>query len=183
MPITAKEAQAVWDEADCCYTQQEVEQALDLLSEKITQQFSESNPLLLCVMKGGLITMGQLLLRLNFPLQYDYIHVTRYQDQTTGGKLKWIAKSEIPIVDRHIVIVDDIIDEGITLSALIEYCLQSNAASAHTAVLVNKIHNRKHGRPADFVALNVEDRYVFGYGMDYKGYLRNAPGIYAVKGM
>jgi hypoxanthine phosphoribosyltransferase len=83
-------------------------------------------------------------------------------------------------VGRNVLIVDDILDEGITLQELIKYCEQEGVSSVHTAVLVNKLHDRKHLDTADYIGLTVEDRYVFGYGMDYKGYLRNVPGIYAV---
>jgi len=183
MPITAKEAQSVWAEADCCYTQQQVEMAIDRIGKNLTEEYIHSNPLLLCVMNGGLITMGRLLLRLNFPLQYDYIHASRYLGQTSGGEIQWLAEARVPLSGRHILIVDDIIDEGITLNTLVEYFRAADAVSVKTVVLVNKKHDRKHGPPADFVGLDVEDRYVFGYGMDYKGYLRNAPGIYAVKGL
>lgn len=87
--------------------------------------------------------------------------------------------------DRPVLIIDDILDEGHTLAAIIDYCREQGAASVQCAVLVDKQHERK-ARPdlkADYVGLEVEDRYIFGYGMDYQGYWRNAPGIYAVKGL
>jgi hypoxanthine phosphoribosyltransferase len=117
-----------------------------------------------------------------FPLNYDYIHATRYRGEIRGGELNWIAKSSYSFQDRHILIIDDILDEGLTLAALVKHCKKEGAASVHAAVLVNKLHDRKADLQADFVGLDVEDRYVFGYGMDYKDYLRNVPGIYAVKG-
>lgn len=180
MPITAEEADKVLARADCCYSKQQIEAAIDKMAEAITADLGGKNPLLLCVMTGGLITTGDLLLRLEFPLQYDYIHASRYAGKTRGSTLNWVAKPHIPLKGRHVLIVDDILDEGITLKELVIYCEQEGAESARTAVLVNKLHNRKHMDNADYVGLTVEDRYVFGYGMDYKGYLRNVPGIYAV---
>jgi hypoxanthine phosphoribosyltransferase len=106
--------------------------------------------------------------------------VSRYAGQTRGGELNWIAESSIGVQERHVLIVDDINDEGITLAAIVEHCKAQNPLSVKTAVLVDKHHNRKQGM-ADYQGLSVEDRYVFGYGMDYKGYWRNAPGIFAVK--
>lgn len=183
MPITSDEAKQVLAEADCCYTQSQVQQSLDKMAVAITEVLQDRNPLVLCVLNGGLIVTSELLLRLQFPLNYDYIHATRYRGQTSGGELNWIAKSSYSLKDRHILIVDDILDEGLTLAALVKHCQQEGAASVHSAVLVQKLHERKHGSiEADFVGLDVEDRYVFGYGMDYKDYLRNVPGIYAVKG-
>jgi hypoxanthine phosphoribosyltransferase len=170
----------VFESADCCYTRSQVQATIERLAQVITQDYQDKNPLLLCVMNGGLIFTGELLLKLSFPLQYDYIHATRYTGQTRGGELHWIAESGIPLKDRHILIVDDINDEGITLAAIVEHCKTQNPLSVKTVVLVDKQHERKEIK-ADYQGLSVEDRYVFGYGMDYKDYWRNAPGIFAVK--
>jgi len=180
MTITAKEAAETLAAAQCCYNKAEVENAIDRMAKEITEQLGQLEPLLLCVMNGGLIITGDLLLRLDFALDYDYIHATRYAGKTRGSELNWISKPHKSIAGRHVLIIDDILDEGITLQELIAYCKAENVASVHTAVLVNKLHNRKTLATADFIGLDVEDRYVFGYGMDYKGYLRNVPGIYAV---
>lgn len=181
MGITPQHVMQVWESADCCYTQAQVQQAISQMAEVITRDYKEKNPLLLCVMNGGLIFTGELLLKLQFPLQYDYIHATRYAGQTRGGELNWIAESSIPLKERHVLVIDDINDEGLTLAAIVKHCKEQEALSVATAVLVDKKHDRKQGAPADYQGLVVEDRYVFGYGMDYKGYLRNVPGIYAVK--
>jgi hypoxanthine phosphoribosyltransferase len=180
MPTSSDEARLVLANADCCYTKAQVETALDEMAEAITATLQDSNPLVLCVLNGGLIVTSELLLRLPFPLHCDYIHATRYRGETRGGELNWIAKSSHPLKGRHVLIIDDILDEGLTLEALLKHCREEGAASVRSAVLVNKLHDRKADLQADFVGLDVEDRYVFGYGMDYKGYLRNAPGIYAV---
>ena len=109
----------------------------------------------------------------------------RYRQETTGGILEWKLQPESDMKDRTVLIVDDILDEGTTLCAIADYCLAHGAREVLTAVLVDKIHERKArpGLKADFTGLYVEDRFLFGYGMDYKGYWRNAPGIYAVKGL
>jgi hypoxanthine phosphoribosyltransferase len=170
----------VFEAADCCFTRSQVQATIERLAQVITQDYQDKNPLLLCVMNGGLIFTGELLLKLSFPLQYDYIHATRYAGQTRGGELNWIAESGISLQDRHVLIVDDINDEGITLTAIVEHCKSQNPLSVKTVVLVDKQHERKKIK-ADYQGLSVEDRYVFGYGMDYKDYWRNAPGIFAVK--
>ena len=181
MSITADEANQVLQQAECCYSKKEVESAIDKMASEITVDLGKLNPLLLCVMNGGLIITGDLLLRLEFPLHYDYIHATRYAGEINGSQLVWVAKPQHIVKDRHILIIDDILDEGITLREIAKYCHDAGATSVRTAVLVNKTHNRKQFDHADYVGLTVDDRYVFGYGMDYKGYLRNIPGIYAVK--
>lgn len=167
--------------ADLLYSEQDVEAALDKMAEKINLALADSNPLLLCVMNGGVVAFGKLLTRLTIPLTIDAINASRYQNQTSGGAIEWLLKPETPLKGRTVLIVDDILDEGITLQALYEFCREQGAAAIYSAVLVDKILDHEKPLTADFIGLNVENRYLFGYGMDYKGYLRNAPGIYACK--
>jgi len=167
--------------ADLLHSEQEVEAALDNMAQKINTVLADRNPLLLCVMNGGVVTFGKLLPRLTIPLTIDAINASRYQNQTSGGSIEWLVKPETPLKDRTILIVDDILDEGITLQALYQYCQDQGAAAVYSAVLVEKIIDHEKPLNADFIGLKVENRYLFGYGMDYKGYLRNAPGIYACK--
>ncbi|HEC17754.1 MAG TPA: hypoxanthine-guanine phosphoribosyltransferase [Gammaproteobacteria bacterium] len=181
--VSQEHIRQVRAEADCLFTQAQVKAALDEMAEKISAKHHDNNPLVLCVMNGGLIVTGELLLRLDFPLQQDYLHATRYRGATRGGELHWLAEPRHNLKDRHVLVIDDILDEGYTLAAIAEHCRQGGAASVETVVLVEKRHDRKEGHRADYIGLEVEDRYLFGYGMDYKGYLRNAAGIFAVKGM
>lgn len=167
--------------SDLLHSEQEVEAAIDKMAQEINLALADRNPLLLCVINGGIVTFGKLLPRLTIPLTIDSIHASRYQNQTSGGAIKWLVQPETPIKNRTVLIVDDILDEGITLQALCEYCQEQGAADVYTAVLVDKILDHQKPVTADFVGLKVENRYLFGYGMDYKGYLRNAPGIYACK--
>ncbi len=175
----------VMAEADCLYNEAEIEAAIGKVAEAINDCLAERNPVVFCVMNGGLIFAGKLLPKLNFPLELSYLHATRYRSETTGGELFWKAKPEISFIDRDVLIIDDILDEGHTLGAIIDFCRHAGASAVHTAVLIDKDHQRK-ARPdlkADFIGLPCADRFIFGYGMDYKGYWRNAPGIYAVKGL
>lgn len=181
MCCSIEEATEILNNAECCYTPLQISDALDKIAASITEKFETKNPLVLCVMTGGLVTTAELILRLHFRLQYDYMHATRYRGDVRGGELRWLAKPSLDLANRHIIIVDDIYDEGITLTKIKEYCEQQNAASVASMVMVNKIHDRKFGPIPDYIGLDVEDRYVFGFGMDYKGHLRNVPGIFAVK--
>src|SRR5690554_4071165 len=185
MTDTVAEMNQVMAEADCLINEQQVSAAIDNMAKDITDSLKDSNPLLLCAMNGGLILTGQLLPRLKFPVQAEYLHATRYRQETTGGILEWKLRPDVDMNGRTVLIVDDILDEGTTLDAIADYCRTQNASQVLTAVLVDKQHDRK-ARPdlkADFTGLEVEDRFLFGFGMDYKGYWRNAPGIYAVKGL
>lgn len=171
-------------EADLIYSSEEVEAAIDKMSREITIALEDKNPVILCLVIGGIILTGKLFPLLNFPLQLEYVHATRYQGETNGGALHWIRKPTISLQDRHVLIVDDILDEGITLTAMIKECENNQAKSIYTAVLADKQLDRERMlKKADFTGLTVPNRYLFGYGMDYKEYLRNAPGIYAVKGL
>jgi len=180
MAIGPEIAQAVFDRADCLFDQGEVRAALDEMVARVAARLNGKNPLVLCVMTGGVVVTSELVLRLPFPLEIDYVHATRYGDLTQGGQLKWVAEPRKSLEGRTVLVVDDILDEGQTLGAIMEYCRAKGAKEAVSAVLVDKQHTRKSGlKKADFAAISVPDRYVFGYGMDYKGYWRNAPGIYA----
>lgn len=185
MSDTVDELNQVMAEADCLVDETRVYSAIRTMAGDITERLQETNPLLLCVMNGGLILTGQLLPLLRFPVQAEYLHATRYRQETTGGILEWKLQPDIDMKDRTIIIVDDVLDEGTTLCAIADYCKAHGATEVLTAVLVDKQHDRKArpGLRANFTGLMVEDRFLFGFGMDYKGYWRNAPGIYAVKGL
>jgi len=167
--------------AELLYSEIQVEKAIDSMAEKINLMLAETNPVFLCVMNGGIVTSGKLLTRLNFPLTIDAINASRYRNTTTGKGIKWLHKPETDLKNRTVLIVDDILDEGITLDAIHQFCEQQGAISIYSAVLVDKNLGKPKPRHADFVGLQVINRYLFGYGMDYKGYLRNAPGIFACK--
>ncbi len=180
--MTPQQAYEVYRQAETLCSAEAVDAALDRMASEITAVLADKNPLVLCVMTGAVVVTGQLLTRLDFPLQLDYIHATRYGAETRGGAIRWLARPQSPLSGRAVLVVDDIVDEGHTLAAIMEYCREEGAAEIHLAALVEKRHGRKApGLQADFVGLEVEDRYVFGFGMDYKGYLRNLPGIFAVK--
>lgn len=167
--------------ADCLYTESEVELAIDQMAQEINQSLHDKNPVVLCVMNGGVVISGKLLTRFTFPLTFDAINASRYLNETVGSDIQWIQKPRTDLSGRTVLIIDDILDHGITLEAIIEYCDEQGAESIYTAVLVDKKLTIKKPVTADFIGIEVEDRYLFGYGMDYKGYLRNAAGIFACK--
>jgi len=173
--------QEIKDHAQLLYTREEVESALDRMAEELTGKVSDSNPILLAVMNGGLIPLGMLLPRLDFPLRVDYLHATRYRERTFGTDLQWKKTPEYSLTGETVVVVDDILDEGYTLRSILDYCQEQGAAEVVSVVLVQKIHQRGNDMKADIVGLTTPDEYLFGYGMDYKGYWRNASGIYFIE--
>lgn len=175
------EIRRVFQEADCLYTGAEVEAAIIRMAAAITAELAGANPLVLAVMLGGLVPAGKLLPLFEFPLRLDYVHATRYRETTRGADLVWL-KQPPATAGETVLILDDILDEGHTLAAIVDACREGGARRVYTAVLVDKQLPRRGGLArADFTGLTIPNRYVFGYGMDYHGYLRNSPGIYAVK--
>lgn len=177
-----KHIKEVYEQATCLYTTHEVEAALDRMAIRIHETLSETNPVLLCVMIGGVVLLGNLLPRLDFPLEVDYVHATRYQGDLMGKELHWKAEPSTPIEGRTVLIVDDVLDQGLTLAAVVARLHDRGARAVYTAVLVDKHRCRvPYGlQKADFVGVSAEDHYLFGYGMDYHNYLRNVPLIYMV---
>jgi hypoxanthine phosphoribosyltransferase len=179
-----EEIKRVYAEADCLATPQDVNAALDRMAAAITARLKDANPLCYCVMNGGMVVAGQLLTRLDFPLEVAYLHATRYGHALNGTLLDWRVRPTQDLHGRTVLVFDDILDEGHTLGAIVDHCKEEGAKEVLSAVLVDKQHDRKArpGMKPDFYGLEVADRFLFGCGMDYKGYWRNAPGIYALKG-
>jgi hypoxanthine phosphoribosyltransferase len=166
---------------DCLVTADEMQAAYTRLANAVNARLAGRLPVVLALMNGGLVSAGQLLPQLTFPLELSYLHATRYRGATTGGALKWLAQPDIALAGREVLLIDDILDEGYTLAAVRDWCLDAGAARVWIAVATDKQHDRKvAGLTADFTGLPVPDRYIFGEGMDYHGYFRNLPGIYAL---
>lgn len=183
--VELEEIKQVYQEADQLFSTEEVDQAISRMATAISERLGDQNPVVFCVMNGGLVITGQLLTRLDFPLEASYLHATRYRNTTSGHSLEWKVPPMSAFRGRPVLVVDDILDEGHTLVEIMEHCRNEGASEVYAAVLIDKRHDRKArpGLKADFTGLEIEDRYIFGYGMDYKGYWRNAPGIFAVKGL
>ena len=180
--ITAEQARAVWREAELLFSPEQITTALDRMAAAITVHLADRNPLALVVMNGAFIPAAGLLRRLDFPLRVGYLHATRYRGATRGGAINWICPPHPAVAGQVVLVVDDIFDEGDTLKAIVDEVHQRGAAAVYSAVLVNKQHDRKvSGLTVDFVGLEAPDRYLFGYGMDYKDYWRNLPAIYAAR--
>jgi hypoxanthine phosphoribosyltransferase len=181
--MTPAEARTLLAEADLVCTEDAVQSAMVRLAAEITAQLADAYPLVLTVMGGAVVFAGQLIPKLHFPLECDYLHATRYGDVTVGTRLKWIVEPRIPVAGRTVLVLDDILDEGVTLAAIKARLLAMGAAHCFLAVLTEKETGQSKPVAADFVGLRLPNRFVFGCGMDAKGAWRNLPAIYAVKGM
>jgi hypoxanthine phosphoribosyltransferase len=158
-----------------------VSAAVERLATEITAALSDKSPLVLSVMGGAVVFTGQILPRLHFPLDFDYIHVSRYGNDLHGKQLDWKVFPGENVQGRTVLVLDDILDEGHTMAAIREKVLGLGAAACYCAVFADKDIGRTKPMYADFVGLTLPNRYVFGFGMDVRGAWRNLPAIYAIK--
>ena len=169
-----EEAELVCD-ADC------VQREVTRMAREITQLLSGEFPVILSVMGGAAIFTGQLLPQLAFPLEFGAIEVTRYNNDIQGREITWRLPPRDNVRGRIVLVVDDILDEGITLAAIHQTLLGMGAVKVYSAVFADKDIGREKPVKADFVGVTVPNRYVFGFGMDAYGLWRNLPAIYALK--
>jgi len=181
--VNPQEARKIFEEADLVCSAEKSALAVRRVAGEITARLRDSNPLVLAVMGGAVVFTGQLLPQLAFPLDFDYLHVTRYGDVTTGGQLAWIVEPRSDVAGRVVLVVDDILDEGVTLAAITQRLREQGAHEVLSAVFADKNLGRAKPIAADFVGVHLPNRYVFGFGMDVKGAWRNLPAVYAVKGL
>lgn len=179
--MNQKDAWKLINNAELLHGATEIELALDHLAARISDALADTFPVALCVMGGGVVFAGKLLPRLGFPLEFDYLHATRYRSGTRGGEIEWAVLPRMDLSGRTVLVMDDILDEGHTLAAARQRLLELGAAEVKIAVLADKALGREKPISADFVGLSLPDRYVFGMGMDAYGLWRNLPGIYAMK--
>ena len=178
------DVQRAWrflEDSDPIASAEEVHRALHRVAGEITARLSADYPVVLIVMGGAVIFAGQILPLLRFPIDLDYIHASRYGAETRGADVDWRVKPPASVRGRAVLVLDDILDGGQTMDAIRQHLLELGAASFHCAVLVEKKLRVKKPIHADFVGLEIEDRFVFGYGMDAKGYWRNLPEIRAMR--
>jgi hypoxanthine phosphoribosyltransferase len=168
--------------SDLLYDRATIDAAIAAIAGRIDADYADGDrPVYLTVMHGGLLFAGQLALALRTDLEFDFLHATRYRGATTGSGLAWLHRPATPLRGRRVLIADDILDEGHTLKAVRNWCEDEGAAEVRIAVLAVKNHARRvEGIDADYVALEVPDRYVYGFGMDYHEQGRNLPGLYAL---
>ena len=168
--------------ADCLFDRAELEVVIGRMGSEIDHALGGERAVFLTVMNGALMFAGQLALAIHTDLEFDYVHATRYRGATSGSELHWLREPVVALQGRTVLLVDDILDEGHTLKAVRDDCLKRGARRVLIASLCSKRHDRLvKGVAADFNGVELPDRYVFGYGMDYHEQGRNLPAIYALK--
>lgn len=175
------EARELLAGSEVLFTPQEVAAAVERMGSEITARLGDQCPVVLAVMGGAAVFIGQLLPKLAFPLEFGAIEVTRYNNTTQGREITWRLAPKENVRDRVVLVVDDILDEGITLAAIHNKLRELGAREVLSAVFADKEIGRERPVHADFVGLKVPNRYVFGFGMDAYGLWRNLPAIHALK--
>ena len=181
MTSSSQQARAILNQAELIISAAQVQEAVSNVAVKINTVLAEQHPVVLSVMGGAVIFTGQLLPRLDFPLDFDYLHVSRYNDKQQGGPVRWTVEPRENLVGRVVLVVDDILDEGETMAAIKQRVMDMGAARFYSAVFADKQNGKAKPIRADFVGMKLPNRFVFGYGMDIKGAWRNLPAIYATK--
>ena len=181
MTISNQQARDILQQAELIVTEQQVQAAVARVAQEINSQLADMHPLVLSVMGGAVVFTGQLLPLLDFPLDFDYVHVSRYGNHQQGGALHWKVEPGETVRGRIVLVVDDILDQGETLAAVKKRVLDLGATGFYSAVFADKLNGTSKPIHADFVGLELPHRFVFGFGMDVQGAWRNLPAIYAVK--
>jgi hypoxanthine phosphoribosyltransferase len=172
---------SVLPQARRLYARHELENAITRMGRELTAALGGERALLLTVMNGGMFFASALAFAIDTDLDFDYAHATRYGNATVGREVRWLHRPTASMHGRSVILADDILDEGYTLAALREHCLAAGAGRVLIAVLCDKLHDRRMpGLKADYVGVELPDRYVFGYGLDYYGQGRNLPDIWAL---
>ena len=181
MNAPARLLAAVLPRAERLHRRDALEAAIARMGAEITAALAGERAVFLTVMNGGLFFAAPLALAIGCDLEFDYVHATRYGEATVGREVEWLHRPRAALSGRTVILVDDILDEGWTLDALRAHCIREGAKRVLIAVLCVKHHDRRApGLHADFAGVEVPDRYVFGYGLDYYGQGRNLPDIYAL---
>jgi hypoxanthine phosphoribosyltransferase len=178
--LTNQQARDTLQQAELLFTADEVRAAVARVAREINAALADAHPLVLSVMGGAVVFTGQLLPLLDFPLDFDYVHVSRYGSNQQGGALQWKVEPRDNVRGRVVLVVDDILDEGATLAAVKQRVMDLGAAGFYCAVFADKLNGKEKPLRADFVGMELPDRFVFGFGMDIHGAWRNLPAIYAV---
>ena len=181
MTISNQEAHDILQDAELIRSAEEVRSAVLHVAHSINATLADQYPLVLSVMGGAVVFTGELLPMLDFPLDFDYLHVSRYGNEKNGGQLHWKVAPRENVRNKVVLVLDDILDEGETMFAIKQRVMELGASKFYCAVFADKRNGKAKPIQADFIGMELPNRFVFGYGMDIHGAWRNLPAIYAVK--
>ncbi len=157
---------------------QEIEREVARLARAIEHDYKDNNPLLIGILKGSFIFLADLVRKIDMPLEVDFIRLSSYGSQTeSSGQIKVLSRLNEPVEGRHVLVVEDIIDTGLTTAYFIKYLKRKRPASVRLCALTEKPSRRKTDVQIDYIGFTVPDKFIVGYGIDWNGKYRNLPNI------
>ena len=172
--------QSILKQSSILYSSREIHLAIKNIAEEINQDIQSDVLYVLTVMNGGLFFSAHLIPLLKHTIHHDYIHATRYGNKAKGGLVHWIKDPDDIIKGKNILLVDDILDEGVTLSQIISKCKKMGAKNIFYTALFNKLIDKEKTILPSYHVLNVPNKFVFGFGLDYKGFGRALPDLHII---
>ncbi|AMA74507.1 hypoxanthine phosphoribosyltransferase [Aneurinibacillus thermoaerophilus] len=164
------------------FTEEEIAEKVRELGRILSKEYEGKNPLVICVLRGGAPFMTDLVRRMDIPLEMDFMAVSSYGASTqSSGVVRIMKDLDTSVEGRHVIIVEDIIDSGLTLSYLIDIIRRRNAASVKVVTLLDKPARRTVDLKPDYCGFEIPDAFVVGYGLDYAEKYRNLPYIGILK--
>lgn len=165
------------------YTPGDIQSAVDRLAREIRRDFGNKNPVLLGVLKGCFVFMADLVRALDMPLEAEFISLSSYGPARTesSGKITVVQGLRKPVRGRHVIVVEDIVDTGITVDYTLRYLKRRRPASLEVCALFDKTARRRIHVPIDYLGFKVPDCFLVGYGLDYDERFRYLPGLYCLK--
>jgi hypoxanthine phosphoribosyltransferase len=161
------------------FTGEQVESAVSRLAAEITVEYRDKSPVLIGILKGVFIFMADLVRRLDFPLELEFVRLSSYgRGRQTSGRVKVVQGLHCPVKDRHVLVIEDIIDTGITVAFLIDYLEKKTPASLKLCTLLDKPSRRRVPVKINYLGYTVPDEFLVGYGLDCDEQYRNLPDIY-----
>ncbi|MDM8000614.1 MAG: hypoxanthine phosphoribosyltransferase [Dehalococcoidia bacterium] len=165
------------------FTAADIQAAVARLAREIERDYRDKNPILLGVLKGCFVFMADLVRALNMPVEIEFISLSSYGPRRTQstGRIEVVQGLRKPVRARHVLVVEDIIDTGVTLDFTLHYLRRRRPASVRVCALFDKTSRRKVPVSADYVGLTVPDCFLVGYGLDFDERFRHLPGLYCLK--
>jgi hypoxanthine phosphoribosyltransferase len=166
------------DELNVLYSRDEIASKVKMLAQEISRDYKDKNPLVISILKGSFIFMADLIRQLNFPLEVEFVRFSSYGKGTeSSGKIKVIQGLTCEVENRHVLVVEDIVDSGLTVKFLTDMLKEQKAASVKVCALTSKPSRRTVSVDVDYFGFDIPDKFVVGYGLDFNQKFRNLPDI------
>ncbi|UPY79500.1 hypoxanthine phosphoribosyltransferase [Leptospira weilii] len=164
-----------------CFSREQISQKVKFLASEITKDYKKLNPIFICVLKGGVYFFTDLTRAISFSVEIDFIQARSYSGTSSTGNIDLLKDIDTDLSNRHVILVEDILDTGLTLQYLIRHIFTRNPASLEIVTLLLKERKSILEFPVKYVGWRISDEFVVGYGMDFDGKYRNLPDIHVLE--